>query len=176
LKTCSKCGENKPLELFYKKPKAKDGRHPHCIACHKEMTRSWEERNPTVRARLSREQRERAGEHSLREYHRQWYLRNREKRLEQCEAWYLANPGKNREKAALRRAQTRNATPVWVDRVALQAIYEACPPGYEVDHIIPLKGKNVCGLHVPCNLQYLLMVENRRKYNRIEEDEHGKAA
>lgn len=46
----------------------------------------------------------------------------------------------------------------------IKEIYANCPPGHEVDHIIPLsKG----GLHHEDNLQYLTIRENRRKYNKI---------
>ena len=42
-------------------------------------------------------------------------------------------------------------------------IYKNCPPGYEVDHIIPL---SLGGWHHEDNLQYLTIEENRRKSNR----------
>jgi protein-arginine kinase activator protein McsA len=58
------------------------------------------------------------------------------------------------------------AQPKWVDKAALISIYERCPKGYHVDHIIPIKGTNVSGLHVPWNLQYLPAEENIRKGNR----------
>lgn len=57
--------------------------------------------------------------------------------------------------------------PKWADLKAIRRFYEACPKGYEVDHIIPLMGKNVCGLHVLENLQYLTIFENRSKGNNF---------
>lgn len=45
----------------------------------------------------------------------------------------------------------------------IKEIYLNCPPGYEVDHIVPL---SLGGLHHENNLQYLTIEENRRKGNR----------
>jgi hypothetical protein len=39
---------------------------------------------------------------------------------------------------------------------------------WEVDHIIPLQGKFVSGLHVPTNLQVVPSIINRQKHNRYE--------
>ena len=66
------------------------------------------------------------------------------------------------------RARKRNALPDWADIKAMRDFYERCPPGMEVDHVVPFNGKNVCGLHVLENLQYLTVSENRRKCNRHE--------
>tara|TARA_R100001086_G_scaffold248403_1_gene185305 strand:+ start:1473 stop:1976 length:504 start_codon:yes stop_codon:yes gene_type:complete len=59
----------------------------------------------------------------------------------------------------------------------IQEIYRNCPEGHQVDHIIPIKGKKLingewthilCGLHVPWNLQYLTVEENRLKYYKVD--------
>jgi len=41
---------------------------------------------------------------------------------------------------------------------------------HEVDHIVPIAGKQVCGLHVHWNLQVLPWYENRSKHAKLVED------
>jgi 5-methylcytosine-specific restriction endonuclease McrA len=62
------------------------------------------------------------------------------------------------------RARVLDQTPPDADLAAIKKFYNACPPGYEVDHIIPIsKG----GLHILENLQYLTVKENRQKSNKL---------
>ncbi len=67
----------------------------------------------------------------------------------------------------IRRKRIKQATPFWSDMEEIQRIYNNCPPNMAVDHIVPIAGEKVCGLHVPCNLQYLSKIENSRKGNRF---------
>jgi hypothetical protein len=62
----------------------------------------------------------------------------------------------------------RQATPKWVNRSLLNEVIGACPPDCHIDHILPLRGKVVCGLHVPENLQYLPAQENLFKSNKVD--------
>jgi hypothetical protein len=73
----------------------------------------------------------------------------------------------SRYRTALKKARKIQATPAWADKKKIKQIYDNCPPGFHVDHIVPLKGKTVCGLHVETNLQYLPARENMKKSNKF---------
>jgi hypothetical protein len=75
--------------------------------------------------------------------------------------------GVHRAHGAFNRALKSSATPPWVDRKTLDAIWKDCPDGYHVDHIHPLKGKYASGLNVPWNLNYLPAEENMSKHNHM---------
>lgn len=70
--------------------------------------------------------------------------------------------------SSARRAAKLQRTPKWADLDAIADFYVSRPEGYHVDHIIPLQGEKVSGLHVLENLQYLPAVENVRKHNKFE--------
>lgn len=118
-----------------------------------------------------------------REYSARWYARRkeavnaknqawREANTEQNAAnnslWKKANKGKVAGYTAKRRAQERLAIPLWAGEEAVQSVYEeAARLGLEVDHIVPLVSKIVCGLHCPANLQLLPKSQNASKSNRF---------
>lgn len=132
-----------------------------------------------------------ANREKLREYNRQYikdnpnkaviwrstqYQKNREARIAYAAKWQKDNPDRVTARTAKRRAAKLKATPPWVNHDTITAIYieaarltlEADIP-HEVDHIVPLQGKNVCGLHVPWNLRIIPASDNRRKSNKLLE-------
>jgi hypothetical protein len=56
--------------------------------------------------------------------------------------------------------------PKWADLRAIADFYEKCPKGHHVDHLLPLQGSSISGLHVLENLRYLPSKLNYRKGNR----------
>lgn len=95
--------------------------------------------------------------------------------------WIENNPEKwiasTRERSRRHQAAKRNACPAWVDRDQLRAIYERAVRlekesgiPMNVDHIVPLQGELVSGLHVPWNLQIIPALDNRLKSNKFDVD------
>lgn len=115
---------------------------------------------------------------------RDYYSRNRDACVETVRLWraefgaawgrgyYAKNRSKLRAKESARRAQCKRATPAWANPAEIEAFYETADAlgmwtgeWYEVDHIVPLVSKKVCGLHVQANMQVLPKSENARKRN-----------
>lgn len=82
---------------------------------------------------------------------------------------YLA---KRKHHEAMRRATKLNATLSGYDN-EIKEIYKACPRGHHVDHIVPLQGETVSGLHVPWNLRSIPAEENLKKSNKLLENIDG---
>ena len=122
---------------------------------------------------------------------RNYYHRNKEARLAKQKEAREKNPEYHRQKTnewrknnmgyilaanALRHANKLQRTPKWLskeDKAKVKAIYDAARnltvttgQQYHVDHIIPLQGKLVSGLHVPNNLQILHWKENLSKRHK----------
>ena len=98
------------------------------------------------------------------------YARHREKRIAEASKWARDNSGKVNARNSHRRAAFVKAIPCWLTSSHYEEIQnfylEAVKKGLQVDHIIPINGKTVCGLHVPWNLQLLSQTENCSKGNR----------
>lgn len=151
----------------------------------KKSMRAWYEANVDKRREYHKERHE-ADPSKRREAAKRWDNNNPGKKNETYKKWAMNNPEKvrlkdmnyaknNPEKMCAKRKKRgeriKQATPKWLSNEQLLEIasfHLDCPEGYAVDHVVPIQGKLVSGLNVPCNLQYLTKSENSKKGNRFK--------
>lgn len=160
--------EIKPCRNGHTSPRRTDNRD--CIECARERSVRQRRNKPEqVKATL-----------------RAWYERNKDYALERAAAWAAANPEKVKQAKAKwqaanpgkARASRNRRTPRWLtnaDNASIRGQYDFAAlmtwlvgVPYHVDHIIPLQGKLVSGLHVPSNLRVIRGADNIAKGNRFE--------
>lgn len=102
----------------------------------------------------------------------EYYYKNKESlSAKQKERRKLLPPGYEYQRTVIRRAALAHRLPKWVTKdqfSEMKSIYQSCPKGSHVDHIVPLRGKNVSGLHLPWNLQVIKTAENLCKGNKFD--------
>ena len=128
-----------------------------CVVCLMQTTVRYQKRNP--------------------EKVRLWALKKspaqRAANVARARQWNREHPALLRHLGARRRAAEISRTPAWADMPKIRKMYEAARERTErtgeawtVDHVIPLQGKYVSGLHVHENLQLLRGRENSSKSNK----------
>ena len=150
---CKKCNIEKSLNSFNKNKNLKLGINYECRDCTKQKNKEYRENMSDLRKQQIK-------------CRTNLYRKNNLSRFRQnSERFRKKNLHKDAERVAKRRSRIKSAT-FDLHKKEVQEIYKNRPKGYHVDHIVPLKGKNVSGLHVPWNLQYLPAKENLRNGNR----------
>jgi hypothetical protein len=183
MKTCKRCGGEKPLTAFSPRKDAKDGLAYWCTSCKTAATTNGPNRK-LVTQRYYARNREACVARSMEcmakkpEHYAQMARENQAKRdVEHVRAlrrdWYRRNASKEIARVRARAGRLRSSLSILslADQAEVAGLYRFCQlfRGFEVDHLIPLNGKTVSGLHVPENLQVLSVTANRSKGRRIPE-------
>lgn len=160
MKRCNVCQQFQALINFCKRTRSLDGHDWECKKCHNLRGKGYYQRN----------------RNQVRKQQAAAYQQNLEKERNRSKEKYQNNTLYYHVKSANRRALKLNRTPKWLtsqQKAEIKEWYNAartlsreCGRPFHVDHIVPIKGKNVSGLHVPWNLQILPAEENLKKGNR----------
>lgn len=169
---CKRCNQMLPTSEFKPDPRYKRGFTSWCHECHRERNREWAKENKAHVAAKSVAWRK-ANPEKAREVWQAFHNRNKGKRAAQHAEWARRNRDKRNAACAKRKAAKLRATPKWVNWNKVRAIYRQAKLLQEftgvpmhVDHIVPLQGENVCGLHWEGNLQIIPASENCSKSNK----------
>ena len=145
-------------------------------ALMREKSKRWYEQNKETAAYQSKKRHAEKREEIL-EYQKKWRLENRDRVKANATKEYKENRHLYIARSRARQQAIRNRTPSWADLDHIRDFYELARIAtecsgfaFEVDHIIPLQGERVSGLHEPRNLSVLLRSENRAKSNRFHEE------
>ena len=167
-KFCGKCLKEKSKTLFSASSKNKDGLQAWCKKCNRDYGKLLYSLNPklfSIRAKARRDKNH--VKHLARE--KKWRDSNKEIKRNHNKEWKIKNRPKVNFATAKRRALKLLSMPKWANKRRIESVYKAAilKPGFVVDHIIPLKGKTVCGLHVENNLSIISAKENTEKNNKL---------
>ena len=165
------------FSLFSKDKTKNDGYRTICKECtslsDKLRRDSIPKENKEIKLSKNREYKKQ-NKDAINKNNRDWRRANPEKDKEIHNNWIENNSWKRAFYTSQRRNLIKKATPKWANFAYIKLFYEMAKMeenrlGIEVhvDHIVPIKGKNVCGFHVEDNLQLLFGKDNREKHNKF---------
>lgn len=177
MKTCSKCKTPKPKTEFYKDSNKKDGLRPSCKTCSAKTAKKSYWKHIDVRRERSKTYYSETKDRQL-EYSRNWYKDNRERRIAKAKEWEKNNRKARKDIKERYKMSLLSSCPSWLSEEQKEEILkiyrlaglltEITDIRHEVDHVTPLQGKSVCGLHVSWNLQVIPKRENCKKRNKFD--------
>ncbi len=145
-----------------------------CTGCFKHYYKKMYQ-NPEYRHKAIDRARKNYDREAGKQNARRWRERNPEKRKQIASAWEKRNKDYMNAKTARRYARKGKATLKSVTIKDIMPIYkearvltEKTGVQYHVDHIVPLFGEAICGLHVPWNLRAIPAKDNQSKSNKWE--------
>lgn len=182
---CTKCGITKGISEFQRRKDRSCGHRRECKQCVNGYAKKWKVGKEDLIRRYSLAYRERhpekrrsyprthIPEEVRREYQRRHYEKNRDAIIKKALQRLKENPAKDAARSQARNAMKRNAIPAWASIEKIEVLYQKASEltkcsgvKWHVDHIVPLKSRIVCGLHVECNLDVITATENIKKGNR----------
>jgi hypothetical protein len=157
----------------------------HCVSCSSEYSKTDDVKSSCSQRRiLNKDVRSTYGKeyylknkYNIQPKNRLYHVTHRERGRILSIEYNKANKETCNANSAWRRASQRQQTPTWANRKAIAEFYklarkltEETGVPHHVDHIIPLLGENVSGLHVENNLRVITAYENLSKSNKLIED------
>lgn len=170
-KVCNKCFTPRELIDFYKDKNFKDGHRTICKFCDVERRIIFAKANPDKTAKNKKKyanthvdklkiNKEKLGKEYFSKKRKEYFERNKDK----CNA-LTANYRAKRKNATLNLSKDQNILIGEFYKESVKLSKETGIP-HQVDHIVPLRGATVSGLHVPWNLQVITKEENIKKGNK----------
>ena len=157
-KICKCCKNELDINLFrisgkYYRPK--------CKACESKEAMQWAKDNKESKIEIDRK----------------YHLNNKDFRNKSCRDYYFNNQSTEIYRASIKRSRKIDRTPKWLtesDICQIKCYYNLATRlttclgiEFHVDHIVPLSGKTISGLHIPSNLQVITASTNLRKSNKF---------
>lgn len=175
MKRCSKCNSIPSFNNFHKDKSKSDGLRPRCKTCRSSEAKGYYEINKS-RINFISSVWNSNNKEMYQETNKRYRMLNKERIKLRSRSYYLEHKSEYSARTALRRSRKLKRTPEWltsIDSALVKSLYnsakrlsECIGIKFHVDHIIPLQGELVSGLHTPSNLRIISSFSNLSKGNK----------